>query len=243
MRTDSASGIHVSDVVHRAIEAELDDVRAARRRPHVVDVGGGSGVWAVPLAASGCDVTVVEPNPNAIATLSTRAAEEGVTDAVHIVADDVDALAQQVAAKTADLVLAHGLLEVVDDPVSAVASLATVLADGGTVSVLAANRHAATLHRALAGRFDEALDLLRAPHGVLDAEGETLERRFDSGSLEALLADAGLRVTLVQGDGVVADSAGDGGVGDLEEFEHAAAATPPLRDIATRLHVLARSEG
>ncbi|MGA9311347.1 MAG: methyltransferase domain-containing protein, partial [Pseudonocardiaceae bacterium] len=72
--------------VHRALEAE---VAAARRRlgvaPRVLDVGGGSGVWAVPLARSGCLVTVVEPSPNALATLHRRAADAGVQQLVSAV--------------------------------------------------------------------------------------------------------------------------------------------------------------
>ena len=45
------------------LEAELRHARArGSAEPVVVDVGGGSGVWAVPFAVAGCRVTVVEPN-------------------------------------------------------------------------------------------------------------------------------------------------------------------------------------
>lgn len=244
MRMDSATGVRGSDSVHRALELELV---AARERgndhPNVVDVGGGSGVWAVPLAAEGCEVTVVEPNPNAIATLSMRAEEEGVSHRITVVADDSDALAEIVPAGSADLVLAHGLLEVVDDPAAAVAALASTVSADGTVSVLVANRHAAVLHRALGGKFEEARQLLTDPDGVLPDDGEALLRRFDIDGLTALLTGAGLRITMLQGDGVVSDSVADTGEGELSAFELAASSTPPLRDIAMRLHVLARRAG
>src|SRR5438067_8980333 len=109
-----------SGAVWRALQHEL-----ARARPdaRVVDVGGGSGVWAVPLAAAGCLVTVVEPNPNALATLRLRAQEKGVLDRITVVADDTDSLGDRVPAGSADLVLAHGLLEVVDDPGPVVTAL------------------------------------------------------------------------------------------------------------------------
>ncbi|MGH3466282.1 MAG: SAM-dependent methyltransferase, partial [Thermocrispum sp.] len=60
MRLESASGLRGSDAVHRVLDAELVAARRrGRARPRVVDVGGGSGGWAVPLAVAGCEVTVV----------------------------------------------------------------------------------------------------------------------------------------------------------------------------------------
>lgn len=248
MRTETSAG-RGSAAVRRVLEAEVDDVRArGTEPPRVVDVGGGSGVWAVPFAVSGCLVTVVEPNPNALATLRRRAAEEGVGERITVVADDSDAVGEHVAAGTADLILAHGLLEVVDAPEQALTALADALAPGGAVSVLAANRHAAVFHRALAGRLGQAQTLLSAPSGVLPEESDTLSRRLSRTELEALVGAVGLEVALLQGDGVVADVAGgvDSGLDTaswqarLSEFELAAAAVPALRDVASRLHAIAR---
>ncbi|SFQ06782.1 Methyltransferase domain-containing protein [Amycolatopsis arida] len=256
MRTDTAAA-RGSAAVHRVLEAELAGARARGvDRPRVVDVGGGSGVWAVPFASAGCLVTVVEPNPNALATLRRRAEESGVADRITVVADDSDALGTHVPPGSADLVLAHGLLEVVDDPAPTVAALAATAVPGGAVSVLAANRFAAVLHRALAGRVAEARRLLAAPDGVLGEDGETLLRRLDRDRLTGLLTNAGLEVALLQGDGVISDAmqgvprdtvdAADevaAWEGELVEFEDAAAGIPPLRDIASRLHALARRPG
>jgi S-adenosylmethionine-dependent methyltransferase len=235
------------DAVRRVLNAELAAVRERRagEPPRVLDVGGGSGVWAVPLAAEGCAVTVVDPSPNALATLYRRAKDAGVLHQVTAVQGDSDALAQVVPAGSADLVLGHGVLEVVDDPKTTVAAMAEAAAPGGVVSVLVANRFAAVLHRAITGRLVEARRLLDDPAGQL-AE-ESLSRRFDVASLTQLLVDCDLAVELVQGHGVVADLVpgsvldGNPGAADaLAQLELAAASTPPLRDIAARLHGLAR---
>ncbi|WP_236791690.1 methyltransferase domain-containing protein [Amycolatopsis sp. GM8] len=248
MRTEIGAA-RGSSAVWRVLDDEVARVRAqGRAEPRVVDVGGGTGVWAVPLAAAGCVVTVVDPNQNALAMLSRRAQETGVADRVTVVADDTDALAARVPAGSADLVLAHGLLEVVDDPARAAAALAATVAPGGAVSVLAANRFAAVLHRALAGRLAEARHLLTGADGVLADDGESLRRRFDSSGLRALLESVGVEIALLQGDGVVSDSLGEAeaaqyGGDDLTDFETAASMVSPLRDIASRLHVLARRPG
>jgi SAM-dependent methyltransferase len=193
----------------------------------------------VPFAAAGCRVTVVEPSPNALATLKRRAEEEGVSDRITVIADDADALGRHIPDGSADLVLAHGLLEIVDDPAAVLAALAVAVAPRGAVSVLVANRHAAVLHRALAGRVAEAQQLLTSVDGI--AAGDTVLRRFDGDGLRVLLEAAGLEVTLLQGDRVIADLVpGDVRDEDLAEFEQTAASSPALRTIAGRLHAVAR---
>ncbi|WP_285638867.1 class I SAM-dependent methyltransferase [Lentzea sp. NBRC 102530] len=233
------------DAVQRLLDAELAAARERRggEPPRVLDVGGGSGVWAVPLAAAGCAVTVVEPSPNALATLNTRAREAGVT--INAVQGDTDALG--VPDGEADLVLAHGVLEVVDDAPAALASLAAAVAPGGAVSVLVANRFAAILHRAIAGRIVDARRLLDDDAGQLAGTRDPLQRRFDVAGLEKLVLDAGLAVEILQGHGVVSDlvpgvvlDANPGAADALAELELAAATRSPLRDVAARLHVLAR---
>jgi S-adenosylmethionine-dependent methyltransferase len=234
------------DAVRRALEVELAAARGRRdgQPPRVLDVGGGSGTLAVPLAAAGCAVTVVEPNPNALATLHRRAQEAGVADRISAVQGDADVLGQLVPAGSADVALAHGVLEVVEDPKNTVAAIAEALAPGGAVSVVVANRYAAVLHRALAGRLTDARDLLDDPAGQLP--GDSLLRRFDTEGLRLLLVDAGLTVDLVQGSGVLSDvvpgpvlELNPGAADALAELELRVSTLPPLRDIATRLHAIA----
>jgi S-adenosylmethionine-dependent methyltransferase len=235
------------DAVRRTLDAELAAARDRRggEPPRVLDVGGGSGVLAVPLAAAGCLVTVVDPSPNALATLHRRAEEVGVSHRITAVQGDSDALGELVPRAAADLALAHGLLEVVDDPKTTVAAMAESLAPGGAMSAVVANRAAAVLHRVIAGRLIDARDLLDDPAGQLS--GDSVLRRFDTETLRRLLVDAGLTVELIQGNGVFADlvpgpvlELNPGAANLLADLELRAATVPALRDVATRLHALAR---
>ena len=93
--------------------------------------------------------------------------------------------------------------------------------------MLVAGRHAAVLSRTLAGRLAEARALLTDPDGRFGPD-DALRRRLDAATLRALLEDGGLRVEVLQGDGVlegwVPGAVRDGGpsaaraVAELEEL-------------------------
>jgi SAM-dependent methyltransferase len=241
---DRAGGGQVFRAVAAEVAAAQD--RSPGAAPAVLDVGGGSGAWAVPLARLGCAVTVVDHSPNALAALQRRAREAGVAELVTAVQGDVDALAEVVPPGGADLVLGHGLLEVVDDAVAAVGALAAASRPGGAVSVLVTGRLAAVLARTIAGRLAEALALLTDPDGRL-GERDGVRRRLDAGPLRTLLSEGGLEVELLQGDGVleswVPGSARDDGptaAGLVTELEALGAGEPGLLAVAPRLHALAR---
>ena len=221
----------------------LREVAGGSQPLDVLDVGGGTGGFAVPLAALGHRLTVVDPNPDALASLQRRAGEAGVE--VRAVQGDAAGLLDVVGPGSADLVLCHGVLEHVDDLAPAVTALVAVLRPGGTLSLLVASRNAVVLARAVAGRFAEARHALHDPDGRWGA-GDPLPRRFTEPGLAALLGDAGLRVEEVHGVRTVADlvpgalvDSEPGAADALVDLETATAALPEFRALATQLHVRA----
>lgn len=227
-----------------AVWAALDPVVGAGTPLRVLDVGGGSGMFAVPLARLGHDVTVVDPSADALATLRRRADTAGAGDRVRGVQGDGDRLHEVLPAAGEDgydLALCHSVLEVVDDPAVTLAEIARAVRRGGAVSVATANRAGAVLARALSGHPVEARALLE-DRDPAPARAHHVRRRFDPAGLLALVEEAGLQPGSWRGVSVVADLL-DATSGTQSEavraLELALAESSPYRDVATGLHVLA----
>ncbi|NUP46494.1 MAG: methyltransferase [Catenulispora sp.] len=251
---DSAASATVPSPATRRAQARTAVLWAALRTVldadgprDVLDVGGGTGGFAVPIAELGHRVTVVDPSPDALAALERRAAEAGVPrEALRAIQGDLGGLLEQVEPGSVDLVLCHGVLEMADDPAVGLAAIADVLRPGGVASVLAANRAAAVVARALGGHFAEARRALSDPSGRFGAQ-DPLAARFSEDELTRLVGGAGLTVESVHGVRVFTDlvpgalvEAEPHGPADLAALEAAVADRPEFRAVAGRLHVLAR---
>jgi S-adenosylmethionine-dependent methyltransferase len=212
----------------------------------VLDIGGGTGGFAVRVAELGHRVTVVDPSPDALAALDRRAREVGVT--VTGQQGDLSTLLDVAGPASVDVVLCHGVLEVVEDPAAALATIREVLRPGGTLSLLVAQRHAAVVARAMAGHFAQALAMLdpSTGSGHRDPAAGRAGHRFTDEEIRALLAGAGFEIRTVHGVRVFADLV-PGSLLDLEpgataalvELERAVTERPEFRPLATQLHLLA----
>ena len=241
-RRDTTRASVVWDVLRGVLAARAAET--GRDRLDVIDAGGGTGGFAVPLAALGHSVTVVDPSPDSLAAAQRRAAEVDVRiSAIQGEAAGLDAV---VGEQAGDLVICHSVLEYVESPADALGAIARVLRPGGTVSVLAASVAAAILHRAVSGRFADARALLDQAAGA-NPSAEVSPRAFTLPGLTALIEGAELRPGAAHGVQVFADlvpsvlvDADPGAAEALRSLETAAATYPPLRDIAAKLHVLGR---
>ncbi|HEY7009645.1 MAG TPA: methyltransferase domain-containing protein [Jatrophihabitantaceae bacterium] len=227
------------------VEGILAEAVRGIAAPTVLDCGGGTGRYAVPLAASGAAVTVVDISADALATLRRRAEDAHVAERIVAVQGDVEAPSDALGALVSrggfggfDLVLAHGILEVVDSAGLTFAGIAATVRRGGLLSVLVGNPAAVVLGRALAGDLAGAEREL----ALLDADGD----QPGPDLVQRLCAEHGLVVQQVHGIGVFRDlvpgSALDapGAREALDRVEDACAQRSPFAEIAARVHVLAR---
>lgn len=216
----------------------VNAVREAGPGATVLDCGGGTGRFAVPLAAAGAVVTVVDVSADALATLRRRAVEAGVAERVLPVQGEVESLSEAIGAAQFHLVLAHGILEVIEPLDAAFADIVATVRQGGRLSVLVANPAATVLARAVAGDLAAAeRELTRVAD---EPDRPTPER------VRLLCAEHGLQIEHVHGVGVFRDLVhgqeldAPGARETLARLEAACAQRSPFSDVATRVHVLAR---
>ncbi|HYO41093.1 MAG TPA: methyltransferase [Nocardioidaceae bacterium] len=264
-------------VVWDALREVLDGQHLAGQHPEgqhdgavcVVDIGGGTGGFAVRVAELGHRVLVVDPSPDALATLARRADESGVADLVTGRQGDLDSLGDLVpepgpdGGPGADVVLCHGVLDIVEEPVPALRALARVLRPGGTLSLLVNQRHAAVVARAMAGHFQAARALLDhtvppapvaaavpAPEeqgaGPRPEPGASASRRFTADEVARALDEAGFDLATMQAVRVFVDLVPSslvdlepGAAQALVDLERAVATRPEYLPLGTQIHALA----
>lgn len=235
-------------VIWDALRPALEELVAQSRRSEldILDVGGGTGGFAVPLAELGHRVTVLDPSPDALATLERRSAEVGVAERIKAIQEDAANLLEVVGVDGQDVVLCHRVLEHVEDPAQVLAAAAAALRPGGLASVLVANRNAVVLARAVAGHIDQARHALADPSGRWGAQ-DPLPRRFAPEEAAALVAAAGLSVIGTHGVRVCSElvpgglvETEPGAVESLLALEAALSNLVAFQSVATQLHLLAR---
>jgi SAM-dependent methyltransferase len=229
-------------VVWDAVQAALAPLSGFEGGAAVLDIGGGTGGLAVRVAELGHRVTVVDPNPDALAILGRRAEESGVADKVTGLQGDLAGLLDLVPAGSVDVVLCHGVLEIVE-PAEALRAIAAVLRPGGSLSLLVNQRHAAVLARAMAGHFGQARTLLESSAESL---GSThTGRRFTAEEVTSLLSTAGFDIPTLHAVRVFVDLVPStlvdlepGAAAALVELEQAVAERPEYLALGTQLHAL-----
>ncbi|MCW2811575.1 MAG: putative methyltransferase [Friedmanniella sp.] len=201
----------------------------------VVDLGGGTGGLAISLAERGHRVTVIDPSPDALASLDRRTSDAGLGGRIRGVQGDAADLVSLVGAEGADVVVCHRVLEVVDSPAEALAAMATVLRPGGVLSLLVSQRHSVVLTQALAGHLELARQAYADP------------ARFDHDSVLRLVTGSGFAVLASHGIGAVADHVPEsvleseaGAYAVLAALEADIAQDPAFRALAPQVHVFAQ---
>lgn len=201
----------------------------------IVDLGGGTGGVATALAERGHRLTVVDPSPDALASLERRTAEAGLAGRIVGRQGDASDLVDVLGPASTDVVVCHRVLDVVESAPDALAATAAVLRPRGVLSLLVAQRSAAVLSHALAG------------HVALARRTYADRSRFDHAQVVALVEQAGFTVLAGHGIGAVSSlvpepvlDAEPGAHAELAALEAEVSQDAAFRAVAPYLHLFAR---
>ncbi|MBN1583600.1 MAG: methyltransferase domain-containing protein [Anaerolineae bacterium] len=174
---------------------------------NVLDVGGGTGSYALPLAKQGHRVWLLDFSAQMLATARQKARQLDFSlidriDFCHASAQDIPSL---FSPDHFDLILCHTLLEYVSEPWEILQGLSTVLRPGGLLSLLFVNPFAAPLRWALAKKDLEKARLALSEQ-VSTADLFGLPRRtFTTESIKEAVARSGIHAVDEYGIRIFAD--------------------------------------
>jgi S-adenosylmethionine-dependent methyltransferase len=178
-------------VVRETLRRQTEELGGGAGGLRVLDVGGGDGRDAVPLAAAGHHVTIVDPAPGWLAEARHRSELAGVADRVRTVEGSIDDLSS--VGDGFDLVLCHFVLHYRAGDAGDVARLVDTVRPGGRVSVMAPNPDARVIMRLT--REGPAAALAELASDVYDsATFATAGRKVTAEEIVAELEEAGLEV-------------------------------------------------
>ena len=115
----------------------------------VLDAGGGNGVEAIPLAAQGHTVTLLDLTGEMLAEARRNAEASGVAERMAFYQADLVAIPDLFPDAQFDLILCHNVLQYAGDLGATTGAVCHPLRPGGLISVMCVNRYSEPYRQAL----------------------------------------------------------------------------------------------
>ena len=213
----------------------------------ILDAGGGNGLDAIPLAAQGHSVTVLDYSPEMLAEARRNAAESGVLERMTFRQADLAAIPALFPEAGFDLALCHNVVQYVDDVEAAFKTLRHALRPGGLISVICVNRYSEVYRRAFQQLKLDAAQASLGAHTIMTTIFGVPVQVYAAEELRQFLQAAGFSVLGEYGLRCVCDYIPDNDIkndpaffAQLERLEYALRDKYPYNLLARYCQVIAQ---
>lgn len=107
----------------------------------ILDVGGGNGLSSIYFAKQGHSVVLLDYSPAMLSEARKKAEKDGVIERITFYQSDVKDMLDCFPEDRFDLIICHLMIEFVPDPLIVLRELCSLLASGGLLSIVDANRY------------------------------------------------------------------------------------------------------
>lgn len=230
--------------VRGRVRLELVLERLGRALPpppvDILDAGGGTGAFAIPLARLGHKVTMLDQSAEWLERARASAAAAGVD--LRLVNAGLESLADADLGRF-KVILCHAVLMYVEEPKDALRALRAAAAPNAVLSLLEKNRDGIALRPGLRGDYVEARRLLSERESVGGLG--VANRALSVDEWQVMLRETGWSPDDWVGVRLFSDLAPDDldtdAYAGLVELERAAGALDPYRQVSRLVHVIARA--
>lgn len=151
----------------------------------ILDAGGGTGFYSIPLAAKGHEVVILDISQKMLEAAESKASELGARERVKTVQGDMEHV--DLPDESFDAVLCHLALCHVNEPEKALSEFSRLLRKGGLFSLIVENKLFYSISEAFKGDISEALRRLRESELTVTLPPLGGLRTFERNELLALL--------------------------------------------------------
>lgn len=187
-----------NDIVFSTLKEFLD-----ARKCRILDAGGGTGFYSIPLAVQGHEVVILDLSKKMLERAESKAKKLGVTNRVKILLGDMENIEQP--NESFDVVLCHLAFCYVNNPSKALAEFYRVLRKDGILSLIAENKMFFSISEAFKGNILEALERFKKERLVVTMAKLGIFRTFEKQELLTLLEKVKLKPIRTFGVRVISD--------------------------------------
>jgi ubiquinone/menaquinone biosynthesis C-methylase UbiE len=193
---------YLPDLQNDIIFSTLQEV-IGKKRTRILDAGGGTGFYSLPLAAQGHEVVILDKSRNMLKVAEEKAKKLGAEAKIRTVVGDMENIKEP--SESFDVVVCHLALCHSKDPLKALKEFSRVLRKHGILSLVAENKMFFSVSEAFKGNLAEALRRYKEEHLAVAVSTLGKLRTFERKKLLDLLEQAGFEPVRVLGLRIISD--------------------------------------